>query len=239
LILKLSKQFIEEITPFETIYCQQSGGIHSSAIAYLLKDYGFKNVSLIHNLTYLEYPECLNLIQRIIYDTDYSYNLIYPNLKGKRMSEIMKESFLAIPKIKKGLKDGTIKSGNVRDHITCCKFLKKTSSRIWYTKNINKETSVVIMAITPYESKNRKRHLTELRRKRTYLRLHKKHGNVWHAYPFRDIYSGYHFYKYLMSKNVVPIHSSCQICPMRIIFNMTYPDDKTLLYYRKLKSAGD
>lgn len=187
--MKLSEQFVEEITPFETIYCHQSGGVHTSAAAYLLKDYGFENVSLIHNLTYLEYPECLDTIQKIIYDTNYSYNVIPPNLKGKRMSEIMRESFLAIPKVRDGLKNGTIRSDNVRDHITCCKLLKKTSSRIWYTKNIDKKSSVVVMAICPYESKNRKRHLTELREKNTFLRLHKTHGNVWHIYPFRDTYN--------------------------------------------------
>lgn len=235
--MRFNEQFIEEITPFETIYCHVSGGVHSTASAYLLKDHGFENVSLIHNLTYLEYPECLNLIQKIIYDTGYSYNVIPPNLKGKRMSEIMRESFLAIPKIKKGLENGTIKSDNVRDYIPCCKTLKKTSSRIWYTKNIDKDSSVVVMAICPYESKNRKRHLTELRKKKTFLRLHKTHGNVYHAYPFRDAYNEYPFYKYLKNKGLTPMHSGCQICPIRIIFNMTSPGDKSTLFYEKL--AGE
>jgi len=132
--MELNKKFIEEISQFETIYCHLSGGVHTSAIAYKLHDLGFENVSLIHNLTYLEYPECLEIIQKIIYDTDYSYNVIPPNLKGRRVSEIMKESFLAIPNIIEGLKTELIKTDNVRDYITCCKLLKKTSSRKWYTK---------------------------------------------------------------------------------------------------------
>ena len=232
--MKLPKQFIEEISQFETIYCQVSGGVHTSAIAYKLYDLGFENVSLIHNQTYLEYPECLEIIQKIIYDTDYSYNVIPPNLKGRRISDIMKESFLAIPNIIEGLKTGVIRTDNVRDYITCCKLLKKTSSRKWYTKNINKETSVIIMAICPYESKNRKRHLTELRKEGTFLRLHNRHGNVWHGYPFRDAYNEYPFYKYLQNKGIMPIHSGCQICPMRIIFDMAYEGDKSILYYKNV-----
>ena len=235
--MRFNEQFIKEISGFETIYCHVSGGVHTTASAYLLKDHGFENVSLIHNLTYLEYPECLNLIQKIIFDTDYSYNVIPPNLKGKRMSEIMRESFSAIPKIKKGLEDETIKPDNVRDYITCCKIFKKTPSRIWYTKNIDKKNSVIIMAICPYESKNRKRHLTELRQKNTFIRLHKTHGNVYHAYPFRDAYNEYPFYKYLLTKGINPMHCGCQICPMRIIFNMASPGDKSILFYEKL--AGE
>ncbi len=32
----------------------------------------------------------------------------------------------------------------------------------------------------------------------------------------------------------MPIHSGCQICPMRIIFNMTYEGDKSILYYKNV-----
>ncbi|MFW9972798.1 MAG: hypothetical protein ACFFDF_21610 [Candidatus Odinarchaeota archaeon] len=232
--MNLDNQFIEEISQFKTIYCHVSGGVHTSAIAYKLYDLGFENVSLIHNLTYLEYPECLKIIQKIIFDTDYSYNVIPPNLKGRKFSEIMKASFLAIPSVVKGLKSGIIKTNNVRDYIPCCRLLKKTSSRKWYTKNIDKKTSVVIMAICPYESKNRKRHLTELREMGTFLRLHKKHGNVWHGYPFRDAFNEYPFYEYLLGKGIMPIHSGCQICPIRIIFNMAYEGDKSILYYKNI-----
>ncbi len=232
--MDLDKHFIEEISTFKTIYCHQSGGLHTSAIAYKLHEIGFKNVSLIHNQTYLEYPECLDTIQKIIFDTDFSYNVIPPNLKGKRMSELMRESFLVIPEIKKGIACKSIETSNIRDYIPCCKVLKKTSSRKWYTKNIDKSNSVVIMAICPYENKNRQRHLTELRRGNTFLRLHKKHGNVWHAYPFRDAFHEYPFYKYLLGKNMTPIHSGCQICPIRIIFNMCNESDKSLLFYQKV-----
>lgn len=233
-MLKLDSKFIDEISRFETIYCHKSGGVHTSAMAYLLFDYGFRNVSLIHNQTYLEYPECLNIIQKIIYDTDYSYNVIPPNLRGKRMSELMRKSFLVIPEVQKGLENGTIRSDNVRDYIPCCRYLKETSSRKWYTKNIDKKTSVVLMGICPYENKNRKRWLTELRRKDTFLRLHKTHGNVWHGYPFRDAYNEYPFYKYLINKGINPLHSGCQICPIRIIFNMTNEGDKSILYYKNV-----
>lgn len=150
------------------------------------------------------------------------------------MSSLMKESFRAIPKVIEGLKDGSIKRGNHRDYIPCCRCLKETSSRRWYTKNINKKTSVVIMAICPYESKNRLRRLTELRREGTFLRYHKRHGNVWHGYPFRDAYNEYPFYKYLLTKGIIPIHSGCKICPIRIIFDMTYEGDKSILYYKNV-----
>lgn len=231
--MNLDKQFLEEISTFSNIYCHMSGGVHTSAIAYKLHDLGFK-VTLLHNQTYLEYPKCLDTIQKIIFDTDYSYNLIPPNLNGKRMSELMRESFLVIPDIQKGIVNKSINTSNVRDYIPCCKVLKKTSSRKWYTKNIKKENSVVIMAICPYENKNRLRHLTELRQQNTFLRLHKKHGNVWHAYPFRDSFNEYPFYKYLLSKNIMPLHSGCQICPIRIIFNMCHENDKSLLFYKNI-----
>jgi rhodanese-related sulfurtransferase len=51
--MRLTKQFIEEIKPFKTIYCLVSGGYHSTAAALLLKEHGFENVILTHNKTYL------------------------------------------------------------------------------------------------------------------------------------------------------------------------------------------
>ncbi len=210
--LVLSGDFLEEISDFKTIYCLISGGYHSSSAALLLYDYGFKNVCLVHNRTYLEFKHALNLIQDIIYRTDYSYIQTEPNLHGKRVGQVIKESMNKVDDIVQYLTDNKI---NYRDLIPCCKILKKSPSRKLYTKELDKTNSVVISSLCPFESKNRARWLKELRNKDTYLRLHKKFGNVWHGYPFRDIYSNMPFHFYLLSKGIVPEHSGCVICPIQ------------------------
>ncbi len=214
--LLFTQEFIKEISKFETIYCLISGGYHSTTSALLLNELGFENVCLLHNKTYLESRQTKKLIQTIIKRTDFSYNEIIPDLKGKRVGDIIRDSLNQIDAIKQYLEMG---KKNFRDLIPCCKILKKKPSRRWYSKNINKETSVVISSLCPYESTNRGTRLAELRKKDTHIRLHERHGKVYHAYPFRDIFSVRPFHKYLISKRIMPEHSGCTPCPIQIAYH--------------------
>ncbi len=213
--LAFTKGFLEEISTFKTIYCLISGGYHSTSACLLLYDYGFKNVCLVHNKTYLEFKHALNLIQDLIYRTDYSYIETKPNTHGKRIGQILKESMNQVDNIVQCFINH---KGNYRDFIPCCKILKKSPSRKLYTKEIDKSNSVVISSLCPFESRNRNYRLKQLREGKTYLRLHKKFGNVWHGYPFRDIYSNMPFHFYLLLKGIIPEHSGCVICPIQVAY---------------------
>ncbi|KKN18340.1 hypothetical protein LCGC14_0956600 [marine sediment metagenome] len=214
-LLSLSGNFLDEISIYKTIYCLISGGYHSTSAALLLYDYGFKNVCLVHNRTYLEFKHVLDLIQDIIYRTDYSYIETKPNLHGKRVGQIIKESMNKVDDIVQYFIDDRM---DYKDFIPCCKLLKKSPSRKLYTREIDKSNSVIISSLCPFESKNRGRWLKQLRDKDTYIRLHKKFGNVWHAYPFRDMYSNMPFHFYLLSKGIIPEHSGCVICPIQVAY---------------------
>lgn len=213
--LKFEKKFILEIKKFKRIYCLISGGYHSTSTAYLLKDYGFKDVVLLHAKTYLEMKHALDTIQKVIYNTDYAYCEIEPNLKNKRVGQIFRESLEMIPQIVEYFKQDR---QDYRDLIPCCKLLKKSSSRKFYTREIDKKHDVIISSLCPFESVNRNYWLKELREKDTYIRLHKKFGNVYYAYPWRDTWSDRPFQEYLISKGIMPEHSGCVMCPIQIAY---------------------
>ncbi len=213
--LTLSPKFLEEISTYKTIYCLFSAGYHSTSAVLLLKDYGFENVCLVHNRTYLEMKHVLDLIQDIIFKTDYSYIETYPDTKGKRIGQIIKESMEKVPEVVKSFQLG---KSNYRDFIPCCKILKKSPARKFYTKELDKSNSVVVSSLAPFESRNRNRWLTELRKKDTFVRFHKKMGGVWHIYPFRDEYSDRPFHEYLITKDIIPEHSGCVICPIQVAY---------------------
>ena len=208
-------KFLDEISEFKTIYCLVSGGYHSTSAALLLYDYGFKNVSLVHNRTYLEMKHVLKLIQDLILRTDYSYNLVEPSLKGERVGSIFKASLMQVDKIAEYMREG---KGNYRDLIPCCKRLKKQPARKWYTKNIHKESSVIISSLCPHESRNRNHWLKQLRELDTFIRVHGKMGGDYYAYPFRDVYSDRPFHQYLISKDIMPEHSGCVLCPIQLAY---------------------
>jgi len=208
--MKFTECFLEEINKFTSIYCLISGGYHSTTSALLLKDYGFSNVYLVHNRTYLEMKSSLDLIQKIIYLTDYPYILVEPNLK-ERIGKIYKDSLNMIPEIIEYYKQN---KKNIRDLIPCCRKLKKNPARRFYTKEIDKQNSVIISSLLPHESFNRNWRLKELRNNNTYIRLHRNAGYVYHAYPFRDYYSDNPFHKYLLSKGIIAEHSGCVKCPL-------------------------
>jgi len=114
----LPEQFFEQINDFKSIYIEVSGGYHSSNTVLSFYEKGYKNIGLIHNDTKLQYSKCLDNIQKLIYITDYSLIFKQPNLKKKKMNEIMKESFQNIEKAKLHLK-------NYRDYFFVVKFLNK------------------------------------------------------------------------------------------------------------------
>lgn len=210
--------FLREINEFDYIYVPFSAGYHSTTSVLKLHDLGYKNVFLLHNKTYLETRYVLDLIQEIVFKTDYPISFIEPNKHGLRIGQIIRKSMEQIPQI---IQDFRENKHNYRDHIICCKYLKKSSSRKWYTKNLlDKSKSVIISSLCPYESYNRNMRLTELRKKNTYIRLHQKFGNVYYAYPFRDIYSVRPFHNYLISKGIFPEHSGCVICPIREAYDI-------------------
>ena len=47
----LSGQFLKEISIFDNIYIELSGGYHSTITAILFYELGYKNIGLIHNNT--------------------------------------------------------------------------------------------------------------------------------------------------------------------------------------------
>lgn len=218
--------FLDEIKEYDMIYCLISGGYHSTSTALLLNDYGFKNVSLVHNRTYLESKFALNLIQDVIYKTNYSYNLIEPDLRGKRIGDILKESLNQVDKIIECFKNDL---QNYRAFIPCCKILKKKPSRKWFTKNIDKKNSIVISSLCPFESTNRNYRLKQLREEKTYIRLHNRMGKVWYAYPWRDMWSDRSFHNYLLTKGIMPEHSGCIMCPIQIAYRKWKKDRKNTL----------
>jgi hypothetical protein len=236
--MKLDPKFIKEISKAEMIICLVSWGYHSSTAALLLKDYGFENVILLHNKTYLEQPFSKKIMKEVIKITEYPYIEAKPNLK-ERPGMILRDSFnkKLVKRIAVSLKSD---KNDYRDYTPCCTKLKKAPAKKWYSENINKKTDVVISSLCAFEGgplSNRYIRLKELRDLNTFLRLHKKMGNVWYAYPFRDYKFKRRerdFYYYLNSKGIIPEHSSCIICPIhiaRMIKKNRYYDCPDLRFY--------
>jgi len=227
--MKLSNQFIEEINSFETIYCLVSGGYHSTASALLLKDYGFENVILLHNKTLLEMKSSIKTLKLLQEKTNYEYIETIPDLKGETIWDILKRSFKQIPQMRKDVENGKYGHSNIE----CCNILKKYPAKRFF-KTINKNNSVIISSICRFESNRRFQWLNQYKKENTFLHLKKKAGNVWYAYPFRDITSKKIFLPYLKLKGFDKIrHSGCSICPILIIFKM-YKEDR---YYYSSKAA--
>jgi len=199
----------------------------------LLHDYGFKNVTLLHNKTFLELKVNIDLIKKIREITGYHYIETTPK-HTERIGDIIKKSFEQVEKIAEYIK---LRKQNYRDFIDCCRKLKKAPSRRWYLKNIDIENTVIISSLCPFESWNRRRWLKELKEKDTFIRLHGKMGSVYYAYPFRDIYSNEPFRRYLIIKEIFPEHSGCIICPIRMahmIVKNDFYDCPDLRFYEKI-----
>lgn len=214
----LTGNFLDEISDFKRFYILFSAGYHSTTTALQFHDYGFKNCVLVHNQTFLEPKYTLDLIQKIIKITDFPYILVNPKHYGlnERVGDIFKQSLSKVDDIVEYFK---LNRKDYRDIIPCCKKLKKGPSRKFYTKELNKDEDVVISSILPHESANRGINLAELRNKDTYLRFHKKMGGVWHAYPWRDMFSDRPFHDYLLTKGIMPEHSGCIKCPIQIAYD--------------------
>lgn len=236
----LPKQFLKEISNFKNIYIEISGGYHSTITSILFYELGYKNIGLIHNDTKLQYKECLDNIQKIVYITDYSLIFKEPNFKKKSMNLIMKESFKNIEKAKLHLK-------NYRDYFYCCKILKQTKNYKWNNDYLL-DNSIVISSLTPYESYNRQMRLFQLKKQDSYIRFHKKQ-NIFKGYPYRDLLIGNRIYsrKYydklfenkLKEYNLNIIHSGCRICPIRILFPIMLNDNDCSIKYNKIFNKGN
>jgi len=231
----LSGHFLKEISIFDNIYIEISGGYHSTITVILFYELGYKNIGLIHNNTKLQYSECLDNIQKLIYLTDYSLLFKNPNLKKKSMNLIMKESFQNIEKAKLHLK-------NYRDYFNCCKILKQTRNHKW-NNDFLLDNSIIISSLIPYESYNRQMRLFELKKKDTYIRFHKKQ-NIFKGYPYRDLLIGNRIYSRkiydklfenkLKEYNLNIIHSGCKICPIRILFPIMLNNNDCSIKYNKI-----
>ena len=215
----LSGQFLEEISKFKHIYIEISGGYNSTITVILFYELGYKNVYLIHNDTKLQYNECLENIQKVIQITDYPILIKQPNLKKKKMNEIMRESFENIGKARLDLK-------HYRDYFFCCDILKQKRNHKW-NNDFLLDNSIVISSLCPYESYNRQMRLYQLKIKNTYIRFHKEQ-NIMKGYPYRDLLIGHRNYSRkvfddlfelkLREYNLNVKHSGCKICPIRILF---------------------
>ena len=235
-----SNQFIKEISQYERQICLVSGGYHSSVSALELNELGFENVILLNNRTYLEEPFSLAIMNQVAAITKYPLIRAKPNLK-ERPGMILRESFekLRVEKVST-LMD---KNNSYRDVIPCCRKLKKSPGKKWYKENkINFCKDVIISSLCAYEGgifSNRWRRMKELRDWNTFLRFHTKIGSVWYAYPYRDYTSKrdeLKFYRYLRDKGIMPEHSGCIVCPIRVarmIKRKKYYDCIDLRYYCK------
>ena len=231
----LPEQFLSEISNFENIYIEISGGYNSTITAILFYELGYKNIGLIHNNTKLQYLECLENIQKVVNLTDYSLIFKEPILKGKKISEVLKESFNNIEIAKNHLK-------NYRDYFKCCSILKQKRNHKWNDDYLL-DNSVVISSITPYESYNRQMRLFELKKQDTYIRFHKSQ-NIFKGYPYRDLLIGNRNYsrKYfntlfeikLKQYNLNIKHSGCRICPIRILFPVMLTENDCSIKYNKI-----
>ncbi|KKN76352.1 hypothetical protein LCGC14_0372040 [marine sediment metagenome] len=234
--VELSTKFIEEIKRFDIIYCLISGGYHSTTAALLLWYYGFTNVKLVHNKTFLELKSSLDTMKKLLAITKFEYLETTPNLKKENVWDILRRSFLRIPEVREDIKNKKYD----RSKFECCNKLKKFPAKKFYRK-IRKvpdgeeiKSFIIISSICPYESRFRNMHLHELRQKDTFLRLHKKAGDIWFGYPFRDARSVKPFREYLFSKDFKEIkHSGCTACPIIIAFRMY----DTAQYYLSSKAA--
>lgn len=227
----LSGQFLKEISTFDNIYIEVSGGYHSTITAILFYELDYKNIGLVHNDTKLQYSECLDNIQKLIFITDYSLIFKEPIMK-KKMSIIMKESFQNIDKAKLHLK-------NYRDYFTCCRILKQKRNHKW-NNDFLLDNSIIISSLMPYESYNRQMRLFQLKKQNTYIRFH-KNQNIFKGYPYRDLLYGnrifsrkyfdnlFEFKLYQYNFNIK--HSGCRICPIRILFpKMLSKNDCSIKY---------
>ena len=231
----LPEQFLREIDDFDNIYIEVSGGYHSNTSVLLFFELGYKNIGLIHNNTKLQYPECLENIHKLISLTDYSLLFKEVNLKNKRMSEILKESFNNIEIAKLHLK-------NYRDYFSCCKILKQKRNYKW-NNDFLLDNSIIISSLTPYESYNRQMRLFQLKKLNTYIRLHKSQ-NIYKGYPFRDLLYGNRIYSrkiydklfenILVKYNLNIKHSGCKICPIRILFPKMLTKNDCSIKYDKI-----
>lgn len=227
--MKLPEQFIEEIKPFETIFCLVSGGWHSTTAALLLFKHKFKNVILVHNKTWLEMKSSLKTMQKLQQITGYEYIEIEPDLGEKTIWDVMKESFQKIPEVREDIQNKKYD----RNKFSCCKVLKKGPSAKYFRKL---ENCIVVDSQCPYESNRRSFYLAELRKKEIYFRYLKSRG-FWKIYPFRDILSKKQFIPFInFTKSYIPDikHSGCIICPILICFNM-YKEER---YYNSLKAMS-
>jgi hypothetical protein len=214
-MLKLPKQFLDEISRFDKIYCLISGGWHSTAAALLLYEEGLTCV-LVHNSTKLEIPSCRKTMQALVRFTGWEYIETDPILpEGQTVMDIMRDSIKMIPEVMEDIKNKKYD----RSKFKCCHYLKKLPGRIMY-KTIDRGNSVVISGMTPYESNNRRFRMKELRDQNIYLRYHKKNGGVFHAYPFRDCYRADVFDEYLKDRGWDVSHSGCIVCPILVCFDI-------------------
>ena len=231
----LPKQFLREISTFDYIYIEISGGYHSTITVILFYELGYKNIGLIHNNTKLQYNACLENIQKLIYITDYSLIFKEPNFRKKSMSIIMKESFQNIKKAKFHLK-------NYRDYFSCCKILKQTRNYKW-NNDFLLDNSIIISSLIPYESYNRQMRLFQLKKQNTYLRFH-KNQNITKGYPYRDLLIGNRISSRKYYDNLFEIklkkynfnikHSGCRICPIRILFPIMLTENDCSIKYNNI-----
>jgi hypothetical protein len=158
----------------------------------------------------------MKTMQLLQQKTNYQYIETEPDLKGEKVWDIMKRSLQRIPEVIEDIKKDRTKYD--RSKFECCRKLKKTPGKKYY--KILPLNSVIISSICPFESSNRNRRLTELKRQNTFLRWHKT-NDITYAYPFRDQRSKKPFLPYLRSIGFTKVeHSGCVICPILICFKI-------------------
>lgn len=232
--INLPDKFLQEISNFKKIYIEVSGGYNSNVSVLLFYEIGFKDITLIHNHTYLQYKECLENITKLIDLTNYSIIIKYPKIPAnfKSINEVIKVSFQNIDKAKQNIKQ-------YRDFFPCCRILKMKHNKSWNNKMLL-NNSIIISSLTPYESFNRQMRLFELKKQNTYIRFHKTQ-NIFKGYPYRDLlvgnrrYSRNIFDKLFENKlkeyNLNIKHSGCRIYPIRILFpDMLIQNDCSIKY---------
>ena len=224
----ITQQFWDELDQFDNIYCLISGGWHSTVIALILHEKGYE-VTLVHNNTMLQLPFARKTMKKIREQTGFDYIETKPKIyKGLTVMDIIRQSIERIPEV---MEDVKMKRYD-RSKFKCCYHLKKRPGKLLY-RMIDKENSVIISGMTPYESNQRRWRFYELRQWDTYVRFHKT-NDAFHIYPFRDCFKAKPFQDYLQLRGYGDTkHSGCIICPILIVFGIW--DDNDINRYEKTK----
>ena len=178
---KVIRPNFSDLPKDKEVYFLASGGRDSTAFVLEAWKLGIKGTMILGD-TGVNRPSAIQTLERLEKDTGFLLVRVKPDT-DRRPIEILKDSFLRIPKALEELEKGR----TYKRVFPCCDDLKKKPMNKWF-KERDPENSVFVMGIkTGDNALHRKFRLRELRDRGTFLRRHVKNGFLYH-YPLRDCY---------------------------------------------------